>query len=99
MMTKELKIRTFETLYTEARFAALFNAWDRLHDVVSAGKLPQVTDLPAEQVVEWLKEIAYTINETINELETPSRIGWGDIPVADKLTGEEEGGSNAWTNS
>jgi hypothetical protein len=69
MMTQNLDIRVFQTLYTDARFASLFNTVDRLHDVVSEGKLEQVTNLSTDEVIGWLKDIAYTVNETIRELE------------------------------
>ncbi len=71
MMSNSLEIKVFQMLYTEDRFASLFRTVDRLHDVVSDGKLAQVTDLSADEVMGWLKDIAYTVSETIRELETP----------------------------
>lgn len=72
MMTQNLDIRVFQMLFTDARFASLFNTVDRLHDVVSEGKLDQVTNLTKEEVIGWLRDIAYTVEETINELENPT---------------------------
>ncbi len=69
MMSNSLDIRVFQTLFTDDRFASLFRTVDRLHDVASEGKLAQVTNLPREEVIGWLKDIAYTVNETIRELE------------------------------
>ncbi|HRE47524.1 MAG TPA: hypothetical protein PLD47_07345 [Aggregatilineales bacterium] len=69
MMTNSLDIRVFQTLFTEDRFASLFRTVDRLHDVVSEGKLEQVTNLSPEEVLGWLRDITYTLNETIRELE------------------------------
>ncbi|MFQ3535408.1 MAG: hypothetical protein SNJ58_05985 [Aggregatilineales bacterium] len=75
MLSNRLNIRLYQTLFTEDRFAALFKTVDRLHDIVCEGKLGQVTDLPAEEVIGWLKDIAYTITETIRELEAESGQG------------------------
>jgi hypothetical protein len=71
MLSHDLDIRVFQTLFTDARFASLFNTLDRLHDVVSDGKLDQVTNLNNDEVIGWLRDIAYTVNETIRELENP----------------------------
>jgi hypothetical protein len=64
-----LDIRLYQTLFNEERFASIFRTMDRLHDVVCEGKLTQVTELPPEELVGWLKDIAYTVSETIRELE------------------------------
>jgi hypothetical protein len=69
MMMQNLDIRVFQTLFNDDRFAAIFKTVDRLHDVVSEGKLSQVSDLSPQEVVGWLKDIVYTVNETIHELE------------------------------
>jgi hypothetical protein len=69
MLTNNLDIRVFQTLFTEDRFASIFRTVDRLHDVASEGKLEQVTNLSPDEVIGWLKDIAYTVNETIRELE------------------------------
>jgi hypothetical protein len=68
MMRNRLDIRVHQTMFSESRFAALFKTVDRLHDIVCAGKLAQVTDLSPEEVIGWLQDIAYTIAETIREL-------------------------------
>ncbi|CAG0960980.1 MAG: hypothetical protein IAE83_09695 [Anaerolinea sp.] len=69
MMTNSLDIRIFQMLFTEDRFASMFKTVDRLHDIVTEGKLAQVTNLSKEEVIGWLKDIAYTLDETIRELE------------------------------
>ena len=71
MMTNSLDIRIFQTLYTDDRFASLFRTVDRLHDVVCEGKLEQVTSLSQDEVIGWLQDIAYTVSETIRELQAP----------------------------
>jgi hypothetical protein len=74
MLTHNLDIRVFQTLFTDARFASLLATVDRLHDVVSEGKLDQVTNLSKDEVVGWLNDILFTVQETINELENPSQL-------------------------
>ena len=36
---------------------------------ISSGKLNEVTNLSTDEVIGWLRDIAYTANETIRELE------------------------------
>lgn len=69
MMMNSLDIRVYQTLYTDERFASLFRTVDRLHDVVCEGKLEQVTNLSRDEVIGWLRDIAYTVAETIREME------------------------------
>jgi hypothetical protein len=71
MMTQrqQTDIRILQALFTDARFESIFNALDRLHDAASDGKLSEVTNLPADQVVGWLQDIVYTATETIREIE------------------------------
>jgi gluconate kinase len=73
MMTQrqQTDIRILQALFTEARFESIFNAIDRLHDAASSGKLAEVTNLTADEVIGWLQDIAYTARETIHELEDP----------------------------
>ncbi len=71
MMTQrqQTDIRILQALFTDARFESIFNAMDRLHDAASSGKLAEVTNLSADEVIGWLQDIAYTANETIRELK------------------------------
>jgi hypothetical protein len=73
MMTQKQKtdIRILQALFTDIRFESIFNAVDRLHDAASSGKIAEVTNLSTEEVIGWLRDIAYTANETIRELENP----------------------------
>jgi gluconate kinase len=73
MMTQrqQTDIRILQALFTDARFESIFNAIDRLHDAASSGKLAEVTNLTADEVIGWLQDIAYTAKETIRELEEP----------------------------
>jgi len=71
MMTQKQKtdIRILQALFSDIRFESIFNAVDRLHDAASSGKLAEVTNLSTDEVIGWLRDIAYTANETIHELE------------------------------
>src|SRR5436309_911216 len=57
MMTEKQKtdIRLLQALFNDARFEAIFNAVDRLHDAASSGTLAEVTNLSADEVIGWLK--------------------------------------------
>jgi hypothetical protein len=72
MMTQKQQsdIRILQALFTDIRFESIFNALDRLHDAASNGKLNEVTNLSNAEVVGWLRDIAYTAEETMRELET-----------------------------
>jgi hypothetical protein len=82
-MTQKQKtdIRILQALFTDIRFESIFNAVDRLHDAASSGKLAEVTNLSADEVIGWLRDIAYTANETIRELEQPAEPvgGWVEL--------------------
>jgi hypothetical protein len=80
MMTNEVNTSTLQTL-TDAHLAAVFGTVDRLHDLVSAGKLAEVAHLPTEDLVGWLQDVLYTVSETLRELEQPNHIGWEDFLV------------------
>jgi hypothetical protein len=71
MMTQKQKtdIRILQGLFTDVRFESIFNALDRLHDAASSGKLAEVSNLNSDEVMGWLRDIVYTANETMRELE------------------------------
>jgi hypothetical protein len=58
--------------YSAEGFDFLVRRLDTLHDFAMDGRLAEVTDLPAAEVVEWLKELIYLARETINEIEAPA---------------------------
>jgi hypothetical protein len=58
-----------QLLYTDARMAALLIALDELHNAASARKLPAITSLSKAELTGWLRELVYTAQETIAELE------------------------------
>lgn len=89
MLTNELKTSTLQTQFTDVQLAAVFGTVDQLHDLVCEGKLAEVSNLPTQEVVGWLRDILYTVSETIRELEYPAQVSWEDFQV------KEEGGMDA----
>lgn len=92
MMAHNLDLRVIQMLYTDARFASLLNSVDRLHDAVSEGQLEQVTTLSKDEIVGWLRDILFTVNETINELESTANPVYSFDRFVAKV---KEGGCNA----
>lgn len=58
-----------QVLYNDARMAALFSALDELHSAASDGTLHTVTTLSQAELVGWLRDLVYTAEETIAEIE------------------------------
>jgi hypothetical protein len=79
---QQADIRILQALFTDIRFESIFNALDRLHDAAACGKLHEVTNLSKEEVLGWLKDIAYTAEETIREMEANSKISKWDALLA-----------------
>lgn len=55
-------------LYTENNLAELFEALDELHSAASDGQLNTVTTMNKRELVALLKDVIYTAQETIQEL-------------------------------
>lgn len=55
--------------YTEANFEALLQIMDRLHDAAAVGDLKRVSPLDAREVMGWLDDLVFTMEETIRELQ------------------------------
>jgi hypothetical protein len=55
--------------YTEARLAALLEALDDLHNAASEGSTAEATTLSPQDLREWLKDVIYTAQETLDELD------------------------------
>lgn len=64
---------TREFLLTDAGLAAVFAAIDELHDAASEDQISIVTPLDQRELVAWLHELAYTVQETIQEIEASPR--------------------------
>ncbi len=58
-----------QVLYNHVRLSSLGNLLDELHTAASEGALETVTPLSNAELVSWLREIIYTAQETIAEIE------------------------------
>jgi succinylglutamate desuccinylase len=69
-----------DTGISDARMAAFFELVDDLHTAVTDGDLEQVTTLPQRELVGWLRDLVYTAQETLTELESrqnrPYHMDW-----------------------
>jgi hypothetical protein len=54
--------------YSAEGMEALFLRLDRLHDLVVAGQLGNISALSRAELQGWLEELIYTARETIQEL-------------------------------
>jgi hypothetical protein len=55
--------------FSDDSLAAVFEAFDDLHNAASEGELDQVTELNKRELVGWLRDLVYTAQETIQEIE------------------------------
>ncbi len=56
----------------DVRLRDLMDALDELHTAASDGTLDQTTPLNEAELLGWLREVVYTAQETINEIEQRS---------------------------
>jgi hypothetical protein len=61
-----------QLLYNDARLAYLFDALDELHSAAGDGNLHALTTLSKVEMVGWLRELVFTAQETIAEIEQHS---------------------------
>ena len=54
---------------SDARMAAMFEVFDDLHTAASEGHLEAMTTLNNRELVGWLRELMFTAQETISEIE------------------------------
>jgi hypothetical protein len=64
-----------EFLLSDVGLAAVFEAFDNLHDAASEGQLHTLTAMNKRELVGWLRELVYTAQETITELESGTARG------------------------
>jgi hypothetical protein len=60
---------TLQLRYLDARLDDAFQVVDTLHDAATEGELEHVTTLRRAELVNWLRELIFTAQETIAELE------------------------------
>ena len=56
-------------LLTDAGLEAVFEVFDDLHDAASEGHLQELTALDNRELLGWLRELVFTAQETISEIE------------------------------
>ncbi len=61
--------RIFISEFDNRGFERISVQLDRLHDLASEGHLTEATPLAPADVVEWLKEIIFTAQETVREID------------------------------
>jgi phage tail tape-measure protein len=59
-----------ELLYNGDRLGDLLELLDELHSAASENRLQTCTTLPENELLDLLKEVIYTAQETIEEIET-----------------------------
>lgn len=55
--------------YTEEGFEEIFVRLDLLHDYAAAGRLDEITDMTPAQLRGWLRELVFTLCETLREID------------------------------
>lgn len=59
----------FKLITSDVRLEKLGTMLDDLHTAASEGHLPTLTPLSSAELVSWLRELIYTAEETIVEIE------------------------------
>jgi hypothetical protein len=60
---------------SDARMAAMIEVFDDLHTAASEGQLEAITTLNNRELVGWLRELMFTAQETISEIESTRMYG------------------------
>ena len=62
-------VQLLTMLNQDLRIRELYDVLDTLHGAASDNALPAVTSMDNAELVDWLRELIYTAQETINEIE------------------------------
>ncbi len=68
-------------LLTDAGLAAVYEVFDGLHDAASEDQLQELTTLDKRELLGWLRELVFTAQETISEIENRSARAARQEPV------------------
>ena len=69
----ESKVIVLYSDYCEdQQLADLYDALDQLHSAASEGQLHTVTTLSRRELIGWLRDVIYTAEETIREIDAHS---------------------------
>ncbi len=60
---------SLQLLYNESRLSTLLDALDELHSAASDGNIRAVTSLTNAELIGMLRDIIYTAQETMEEIE------------------------------
>lgn len=74
--------------YSAEGFDFLYRRLDTLHDFVMDGRLAEATDLPAAEVIGWLKELIYIAREAMSEIESQRVAGAAVDPLSARMSRE-----------
>jgi hypothetical protein len=58
-----------QDLYFDKRMVALLETLDQMHTAASEGRLQNVTTFTHSEIIEWLLDVIYTAQETLDELQ------------------------------
>lgn len=74
MMGQTYQQANIHYLLNDSRLAAALETIDDLHDAVTDGTLSSTTTLSKRELVCWLRDLVYTAQETINEIEGGKKV-------------------------
>ena len=55
--------------FSRAELERKYAYFDRLHDIACEGHIREMTNMSPAELVEYLHEVCYTLDETIREIE------------------------------
>lgn len=55
--------------YSRLGLERAYEYFDRLHDIASEGHLREFTNMTSAELVEYLHEVCFTLDETIHEIQ------------------------------
>jgi hypothetical protein len=73
--------KTLQLLYTDVRLLDLLEVLDQLHSAASEGYLESLTRLGEPELLDVLREVMYTAQETIAEIEQNNSMQQADEPA------------------
>ncbi|NWF69286.1 MAG: hypothetical protein HXY40_09370 [Chloroflexi bacterium] len=76
-----------QLLYTDTRLVDLLDVLDQLHSAASEGYLETLTTLETPELLEMLREVVYTAQEAINEIEAEDGVQAAALRVLPKAAG------------
>ena len=66
-MTQKTETRVI-VLFKDNFLVDLHEKLDQLHTAVSEGRLHSLTTLTEQEVLEWLQDLSFTVEETVHEI-------------------------------